>query len=54
MGNYYNFDIPSALHNSFKSYFFDLSSDEFEFYFGLILSITTFSSIISPIFMGGK
>ncbi|CAD8167267.1 unnamed protein product [Paramecium pentaurelia] len=54
MGNYYNYDIPTSLYNSFKSYLSPILSDnQFEFYYGLLFSLTSFVNIFTP-FISGK
>ncbi|CAK74537.1 unnamed protein product (macronuclear) [Paramecium tetraurelia] len=53
MGNYYNYDIPTSLYNSFKSYLAPILSDnQFEFYYGLLFSITSFVNIFTPFISG--
>lgn len=55
MGNYYNYDIPTSLYNSFKTYLGSiLSENEFEFYFGLLFSLTSFVNIFTPFISGSK
>jgi hypothetical protein len=53
MGNYYNYDIPTSLYNSFKTHLSSiLTENEFEFYYGLLFSLTSFVNIFTP-FMSG-